>query len=381
MGNLVRKPAQILKNSIVSGDVVYSESAGDPMIFPDYNKIESGTIVKFSKSIESAGVKHSIAVHPDIAYPSDTSQFEWYVSISGKSDFLQGKASELYLIGKTYQGAIGALAAENSGKIADADYIRLIDAIVLAINGDKGALVTARRSGKVLMLTAKSADISFEVRLDSKYGTKSGAALTFTDGITDSTGNDLDSAGLAAALNSLTGLAFIDDFFNTGYNLVITGNATDIGSQDITDYTASGGTLVVASITAIETSVEFYIEGISDIYPASNGYLSQLTLNHVQRIFPYQSMKAGYPADAFPSPSVADWARYYFKIKHVNAYSLDGANHIDSFIEEFEFYVPLADAIASSGANWDDLILEFLTDSSYVDPHGGSTPWGLAGSV
>jgi hypothetical protein len=263
---------------------------------------------------------------------------------------------------KTYQGYIGALAVANSGKIADADKIKLIDSMILSVNSDKWAPATASRVGLNLLLAAKSTLTRFDVALDPIYGSVFYSAVKFTSAI----GATNSDTSLTSAAAGLTVNAHAGD-----YAYIKEGNY--IGTfHKIVSNTATVLTLETA-LTSTESGLDFEIVGGRGAYP-------RLTLADIQKIFPILPSNAGTGGERYPSGS-ADWSKYYFKVEHAGAqaaYALDGANHLDTYVEEFEIYVPTA--VAEAVTNWDKKIYDFLTAVSYVDPNGDTTPWALATS-
>lgn len=289
MGNLVRKPAQLFFNSIDANTVTYS--ATNPLAIANWNQIDPGDeIVKFKKDSYAAGTAQVSTVTPVIVYPLSASLgTEFIVTLKGKSEMTAGlgagRADQFYLSGMPFQATLSALAAENAGYVADADYTLLLNQIRNAINTHDFWKDKVVASGTTtLILTSQDTGFQFSVIIASKYGT-------------------------------------------------------------------------VAATTP-------------GVYPT-------LPKEQIFRIFPVTEYKAGMDLSLFPASDVTDWSQYYFKIKR-GGYALDGANHLDSVIEEVFFYLPTAVAEASAGLNWDEKIHDFLEENSYVDPDGDTIPWGLS---
>lgn len=375
MGNLNRKRTQILFNSVDSSSLTYTNATLDTLAVKDYNIFgEAGTTLrKFKKSTTSAGIKQVVVITPDFAYPSDTTGYEWYLNVKPKTDLRQGRADRAYLADKTYQGVTGALAAASGGKIADADEVKLIDSMVANINSDPYAPVVASRAGLTsaaglhLILVAKTASIKFDVSLEAMYGAitqNGGLQASGADGATAVATAVLTSAGSSFTVDALIGMYLIitdSASSNFGLRQIITDN----DATTITKGTNFG---------YLETTLDFIVVGGSAAYPV-------LTLEDVQKVFPIKPMDAGRSAELFPSAAYTSWCKYFFRIERSGvqgAYALDGANHLDAYIEEVEIYVPETLAEATNGVNWDDKIYDWLTGISYVDPNGDSTPWGLS---
>lgn len=288
MGNLVRKPNQVLFNSIDSGTLTYGATTG--LVIKDYGFISiNDEVVKFKKATTVAGTAKVVTVTPQIAYPDSAQDgAELLLEIRQVPDILggsgAGKATNFHLAGKVLQGYLASLGAAASGYVNDTDIDSLINQIIDSINADPYLKdkITATLSSHTLVLTGASG-FNFDVRMGQQYGS-------------------------------------------------------------------------VAVTTA---------------------YVSpKLSLEHVQRQFPILPSQAGYPTEIYPDPTVSEWAQYYFKVKRAG-YALDGANHMDEVYEEVRFYLPKSVAEASTGANWDNKIYQFLTAISYSDPDGDTSPWGL----
>lgn len=292
MGNLVRKKAQVLVNTVDSESITYS--ATNPLAFKDYNQIlQTDKVLKFKKSSYAVGTVQVVTVTPLIVTPDDKRDVDLVVTISGKENLGYGlgpgAADNFFLSGVSFQGYL-ATVTDNSGVIADANYQALVDQIVAAINSHElfGDKITASRSTNNLVLTSKSDKFKFEVTIAAEFGS--------------------------------------------------------------------------------------FVLTTPGVYPT-------LPAEEVQRTFPITAYKAGYSPAVFPDGSVTDWSRYFFQIEKDPAYSLDGANHLDKYVEEVEFYVPTAVAEASTGLNWDEKIYDFLTEIGYSDPDGDTTPWDLLFTV
>lgn len=291
MGNLVRKRNQMLINTITSGSMVYDAAVGLDIV--DYNLFGlHDTVLNFKKETYAAGTAQVETVTPAIAYPTSAQDgaellvtIQGVPKLGGTSD--AGKVSNFHYSGKTFQGYLASLAAENAGFLADADYILLVTQIANAINTDPQFkyLITATVVGVTLVLTASDLTFQFSVAIGVQYGS---------------------------------------------------------------------------------------------VVHTTPGVYSVLTSDDVSREFPILPMQAGFDPDTFPSPAIADWTKYYFKIQR-GGYSLDGANHKDNVIEEVEFYTSKAQAEATAGVNWDIKISNYLTLVSYPDPdnEGVAAPYGL----
>lgn len=176
MGNLVRKPAQVLLNTVDADSLTYS--SGEGLQIKDYNFFpEDVEVIKFLKASTVAGTNKVVTVTPVIAYPvSAQAGAELLVDIKQVPDILGGTgaggADNFHLAYKTFQGYLPTLAPANAGYLADADYQALVDQIVTAINSDpylKGKIV-ASRSTNDLVLTGQGL-FNFEVRIGQQYGT------------------------------------------------------------------------------------------------------------------------------------------------------------------------------------------------------------------
>lgn len=303
MGNLVRKKAQILINTIGT-NTINAGSATVPLAIENYNQIGlTDKILKFKKSTTTAGTSQVTTVTPNIVYPDDApGGAEFIVTLRGKENLGwangPGRVTNFFLAGQTFAAHIFSLAAANAGKVADADYTLLLNQIRTQINSHPLWRNIVVATGTTTLILTVPANISarttqFDVLISQEYGSA-----------------------------------------NTG---------------------------------------------TAGVYP-------KLTLADIQRIFPiYPYMAGSDPSARLPLASVTAWNRYYFKILKSPAYSLDGANHVDSYIEEVEFYLPDgATNVDDAGAtSWDVKILDYLTangsgaGSTYVDPSGDTTPWGL----
>jgi hypothetical protein len=361
MGNLVRKRAQLLFNTVDATSLVYDSGAVKTLAIKEYNIIgNSGvTLKKFKKSKTFVGLLEKAIVTPDFGYPLDTREYEWFLDLKGKTNLGQGRVDQLFLMNKTYQGYTGALLAANAGKIADADKIKLIDSMVLSINSDKWAPAKASRVGLQLFLTAKTADTRFDTALQAIYGTVVYSATQFSSAIGATNGDaTVTIAGAGFTVNALAG------------QYVYVKSGTDIGT--VKKILSNTATVITVDGVYAGTEVALDVEVVG-----GRGSYPRLTLADIQKIFPILPSNAGTGGERYPAGS-ADWSKYYFKVDHSGAqaaYALDGANHLDTYIEEFEIYVPTA--VAEAAANWDTKILAFLTAVTYVDPNGDTTPWGL----
>jgi hypothetical protein len=287
--------------------------------------------------------------------------------VKGKTDLRAGKSDLVFLNDKSYQGYMGALGAVSSGKINTTDVPVLIDSMVTSINSDKSAPVVASRAGQLLILIAKSTSIKFDAQIDPKYGSlvSGGLSGSGADGSTAVATAVLTSAGLSATASALIGHQVIitkASSSNYGLKVAITAN--------------TGTTITQASnFGYLESTLDFVVIGGVSKYPS-------LTLADVQKAFPVTALKAGQDTAQFPSSSVTAWTKWAFRIERAGAYALDGANHLDSYIEEFEIFVPTS--VAQTATIGEKKIFDWLTAcvsaGLYVDPEGVASPWGLATS-
>ena len=174
-------------------------------------------------------------------------------------------------------------------------------------------------------------------------------------------GNYVADADYTLLLNQIRAAINAHEFYKD--KIVATGTTTLILTAESTEFQFG------VTIATKYGSVAATTPGVYDTLPADK----------IFRIFAIKKYDAGQTLTKFPASDVTDWSQYYFKISR-GGYSLDGANHLDSVVEEVRFYVPTALAEGdhtTQGAYWDEKIFDFLTEISYVDPDGGTTPWGL----
>ena len=105
------------------------------------------------------------------------------------------------------------------------------------------------------------------------------------------------------------------------------------------------------------------IDGVATVKSITEADRAEFSQKDVARLFPIKWEHAG-TQPLVPIPGV-DYCKYRFDIKHNMGYALDGANHLDSYLEQVEFYLPKSVAEATNGTNWDNKIYSFLGTSGH----------------
>ena len=141
-GNLIRKPNQVLINTLASGDTSLS---GNIFTVKQYgNPIDLSKVTKFTKIHRSAGTLKVVTVEIKPLIPSDTT-LGWEGGLEVKRDYqFTGDPQDFYGHSKFYGHKLQVLGTAVSGYLAYADRLEIAGEIVDQVNGDPYAIVSAQ---------------------------------------------------------------------------------------------------------------------------------------------------------------------------------------------------------------------------------------------
>lgn len=351
MGNLNRKPDQKLLNSISAATLTVKNagSADAELVIENYGKIRLANLVKFHKHTTASPTPKTQTIQIKPFFPEDgsVSNFEAGFTVRRTRD-LTGFAQHMLVGLKYYNGFIDRLASANGDYVAILDSVKLATQAVAMIRKHEGAVVVGEAQipieadGGNMALTIKAPELDKEVAIvDSDALTTLGGLKTAVEG------------------SDLADFVTVDDaggLLKTQYALEITGvaNVTFDYSKVKLDGKHAIPSFTVEGLDGVGTTTELTPED-----------RSSFTEKDVARIFPIKWEHAG-TQPLVPLPGQA-YCKYRFEMKHDMGYALDGANHLDQYLEQVEFYLPKDVAEASTGQNWDNKIYTFLGASSGFD--------------
>lgn len=347
MGNLTRKAAQILLNEVTAKTLTIKGSgANAKLVVENYGVIALSGVTGFFKHVTAAMTAKSQVLLIKPYYPESKNDFEAGFEVQRTQEFT-GFAQHMLVDVKRYAGIVDRLKAEKDGYLDETDAIKIATQIAAMIRKHEGAVVSATAKIPVSLTATEMAALSIEAP-------ELGVTVPIVAGDAIDTLAKLKTKIEASDLGGLVVVNTVDGTLDTDIALNIS------GADKIT---FSYPKVALVGNAAVPSFVVKDLEGTGSIESTVEADRAKLTREDVARIFPVKWEHAG-TQPLVPIPG-QDYAKYRFQIKHDMAYALDGANHIDNYIEEVEFYVLKSAAEASSGANWDAKLYTFIGTSGH----------------
>lgn len=349
MGNLTRKPVQILLNEVTSATLAISGSgASAKLVIENYGVIKLSELQRFFKHTTGANTPKTQILTVKPYYPEDgkKSGFEAGFEVK-RTQELTGFAQHMLVDIKRYAGLVTRLGAEKDGYINELDAVDVATQISAMIRKHEGAVVMAKAQIPVALTSTQNAALTIEVPELKKT-----LVIKATDSI--DTFTKLKTKINASALKDFVTVNATDRVLESKYALKITGaDKITFGYPKV----------VLVGKQAVPSFIVKDLEGVATINSITEVDRSSFTRADVARLFPVKWEHTG-TQPLVPIPG-QDYCKYRFEIKHNMAYALDGANHLDSYIEQVEFYLPKTVAEANKGANWDQKLYTFLGNSGH----------------
>lgn len=355
MGNLVRKPNEMLINSVVTtsgSETILADAADYKVLIKNYGYIKKancyvdGVAGKCRKIISTSGVlsKAVVNIKPKVNAASGGVIEDAVLAslIVEKVSKLDGHQRNYQDEAKAYTGVVEVPnVASAAGVPATADIDDIVDQIVDAIQNDEYAEVYAGET-KIVDVTDQDAAIQLDLLVD-------GAGTTAYDGA------DLDA--VVANINAGTqAYAWQEDVDGTAATLYIVPRAnaaiTTAGHDNCADSTTYVDCIgIVSKDVDVKINVKYDEDEINKLAKVAGTY-PIMSQEDIQRKFSIKSYQFG----SRPNIPLADtdYVKYTFKVYH-DSYALDGMNHVDNYWEHLHVYV--ADT-GSNISNWDTELKE-----------------------
>jgi len=331
MGNLVRKPTEILINTVDSS-VIAENAANTGVFLKDYGELLSakarwnGTpkdVLKVTTrtgevSKEVINIKAACAVAPVQA----SVNLRKRPRLAGQV----GMTQNVTMLGKDYDGNVNALSGDCSGGfIPAADNTLLATGIVDLAQKELFPFFKIGKT-KVVDVTDRTSAIQLDLLVD-------GAGTTAYDANTMALVVAAINAGSQAYAWSVDGAGV------TGTIYIVSRTNADIttaGHDNCADSTTYKDAIGIISDDP-KYKVDAYIRDIDGSRLSQDeGSYPYLTTEDMFRIFPVLSQDHG----SIPETPVQNvsYSLYRFELIH-EAFALDGANHLDQFKERLDVYV------------------------------------------
>ena len=345
MGNLTRKPDEILLNELESGTLVNSGAGATRELFiKNTGTIKLSGVEKFIKGSTSVGTAKTAVMLIKPLYPAGGKNGESGFRVDVIHD-VNGEIKDAMHNNKYYDGFVEFLAAANGSFVAITDAIDMAGQIVRAIKSDVGGLVKATQ----IVPVSVSAVYDFTVKipqLNKSQRVQIGAAGTISTVKTA-----IDGGALAGLINVNTASGQLESAY--GFTVETTSGLTlSYPKVSIT------GKEVLPTFTVRMEKECGSIESITDVDRVT------FTRKDVARIFPIRPSMAGTQPKNVALPGV-EYNKYVFLVFHDKAYALDGANHVNGFRQVLHIYVPKTVAEATNGANFENKLYIFLNGSGH----------------
>ena len=327
---------------------IVGSGANAKLVIENYGVIKLAELQRFYKHTtdESAPKQQVITIKPFFPANKSIENFEAGFEVK-RTQELTGFAQHMLTDIKRYNGIIDRLRPEKSGYIDELDAAEIATQAVALIRKHDGAIVIGKATIPVTLTGGQNAALTIEAPELKK--TVVIAAAGAVDTIAKlKTAIDASALGGFVIVNTSTGR------LETEYALKITG----------TDKIAFGYPDVeLVGKQAIPSFLVMDIDGVATVKSITEAERASFTQADVARLFPIKWEHAG-TQPLVPIPGL-EYCKYRFEVKHNMAYALDGANHIDSYIEQVEFYLPKDVAEASNGVNWDNKLYNFIGTSGH----------------
>lgn len=331
MGNLVRKPTEILLNSVDS-DIIAALTALDGVMLQNYGEIRSATakwggvqknVLKTSTRAgkPSCHVINIDAAEIDIPVPASIS-LQKKPRLSGQV----GMSENVTMLHKDYDGVQERLlGTATGGSLSAADQASLVTQILLAARGEKYPFFNIGKT-EVLDVTDRTAAADLDVTINGTTTT-------------------VDAATTAAMVILINAIGTMYAWAVEGTGVLATIYIVPLSSFDITtsghDGNIADSTTYVATIGV--SSADSLYQLVAGIRTSDGVLLSEylgvfpyLTSKEMFRIFPVLADDEGsipyIPIDG------GSYCKYSFSVTH-DAYGLEGANHMDEYDEKLFVYV------------------------------------------
>ena len=346
MGNLRRKPDQILMNTIESDTLVLSGTGAARKLFiKDVGTIKLADLESVVKGKTNAGTVKSAVVMIKPLYPTSGKNGESGFRIERNHDF-NGDVEDAQPHNRYYDGMVENLLAANAGYIAILDALEIAGQIQQAIRTDKAAIITSKLVLPITVAAVHNVTISIPVLNKSQNVTIASAGTITT------LKTAIDAGALAGFITVDTAAGTL--ISNYGFTLAITSGITLSAYPQI-------------AITAKKVLPTFNLGLSADcgsVVSITDVNRSPFTQKTVAQLFPiHQWMAGSQPNVALPN---TDYNKYILKMHHDKAFALDGANHIDGFSQEIQLFVPTSVAEASNGALFDDKLYDFIVGAGFT---------------
>lgn len=353
-GNLIRKPNQVLINSLSSGDVAVS---GGVLRIKQYgNDITLANVTSFTEIEHSAGTLKVSQMPVKPVYPSVVANGWEGGIVVNKSYQLTGDPQDFYGTEKEATYSLDNFLTASSGYLNPLDCVEIAGNIVEQVNNDPYAIVTAQL--KVYIDYTASGTLAI-TDLD---GNEVLASTTYADVAAAVTGLGAIS-GLTAVADSTTGL-----YLSASEGLIITGQAS---KWDVTlAWVVYTQTDLTKPFTLIGHNMGTNVETVNTAFAKET-----LPLTEVQRVFPIL------PGQIAGTPNIplagTDYSKYIFEIEHTDASGLVGSNRTETYTEVVEFYLP---ATVANGAYWADIIFPEMVNLGLYSATIGATTYTNTGA-
>lgn len=344
MGNLTRKPVQILLNEVDANSLKLKDS-NKTLVIAEYGTIKLAGVQEFFKHTTAASAvkTQSLTIKP--YYPSDGKKENFDAGFEiQRSRELTGFAQHMLVDIKRYAGIVTRLGAEKDAYINELDAIDVATQIAAMIRKHDGAIVTAKASIPVTLTATEAAEMTIEVPELNEI-------LVIPAAGTTDTLAKLKTKVDASPLKDFVIVNVAGGVIESKYALKITGVDKAVFGYPKVDLVGK---------QAIPTFIVKDLEGVGIIGTTVEAARKSFTRDDVARIFPVKWEHTG-TQPLVPIPG-QDYCKYRFSVKHDMAYALDGANHLDGYLEQVELYVLKS---VATGANWDTKLTTFLSGSGF----------------
>lgn len=353
-GNLIRKPNQLLINSLSSGDVSLSD--GVLRIKQYGNDITLANVTSFTKVKNASGTLKVSQIQIRPVYPSTVAD-GWEGGIEIKKDYqFTGDPQDFYGLSKPATHYFENFLAASSGYMNPLDCVEAAGNMVEIIQNDPDRIV----------------DAALKVYVDY---TGSG-----TLAITDLSGNVLEASSTVADVAALVALGAASDDYSVvadgtdgawitaSEGLIITGESS---KWDVTyAYFVATQKELSKPFTLTGNNVGSYVETIN-----TAGVKETLPLTEVQRTFPFL------PGQIAATPHVplasTAYTKCVFNIEHSDAAGLTGANRKETAYEQLEVFLPTT---VAEGSYWSDIFYAYLPEAAWTVPTFGATSYTNTGA-
>ena len=347
MGNLTRKPVQVLMNEVNAATLTIKKPGANAILVIDnYGTIKLTDLQRVIKHTTGASTPKSQVLIMKPYYPADKENFEAGFEVERTRE-LTGFAADFLSDVKRYAGIVTRLGAAEGDFVNKLDSAEITTQIAAMIRKHEGAIVVGTAQIPVTLTAAQNMALTIEAPELNKVMT-----ITAADAIDTiaKLKTKIDGSALAGFITVNTAAGTLE----TTHSLKFTGaDKITFGYSEIK----------LVGKQAIPSFVVKDIEGVATVKSITEADRSGFTQKDVARLFPIKWEHAG-TQPLVPIPGV-DYNKYRFEIKHSMGYALDGANHLDSYLEQVEFYVPKSVAEATNGQYWDNKIYSFLGTSGH----------------